>query len=127
MALPSASLGHITPTFLFVGTSGQRLVYARKNCSTPKQKWYENLNGEGCPGFAPRPRHHASHGTPVETQGTPAASAASETGLTVSGVDVVNMRSTFCCWIRSFAACAAVAGVDWLSRGTIWTEEVVRP
>src|ERR1700730_1420369 len=115
MALPSASFGHMTPTFLFVVTSGQRFVYARKNCCTPKQKWKEYLNGEGWPGFAPRPKYHASHGTTVETHGTPAASQASETGLTVSGVEVVSMRSTFWPWIRSLATWALVAGVDWLS------------
>ena len=55
-------------------------------------------------------------------QGTPAASDASETGLTVSGVEVASMRSTFWEWIRSLATVALVAGVDWLSRVTISTE-----
>src|SRR6202049_1956779 len=122
MALPSASFGHITPTFLFVGTSGHRVAYARKNCCTPKQKGKVHLTGDGWPGWAPRPKYPASHGTTVEMQGTPAASEASETGFTVSGVEVVSMRSTFCCEIRSPATCAAVVGVDWLSRVTISTE-----
>ena len=69
-------------------------------------------NGEGLPGFAPRPKYQASHGTTVEMHGTPAASHASETGLTTSGVDVVSIRSTFSEWIRSFATCAATLGVD---------------
>ena len=79
------------------------------------------LNGDGCPGFAPRPKYHASHGTTVEMHGTPAASHASETGLTVSGVEVVSMRSTLSLWIRSFATCAARAGSDWLSLSMIST------
>src|SRR2546425_812539 len=93
----------MTPTFLFVFTCGHRCVYALKNSSTPKQKWYEYLNGEGWPGFAPRPKYHASHGMVVEMHGTPAASQASATGLTVSGVDVVSIRSTWSLLIRLFA------------------------
>src|SRR5207302_7433990 len=122
MALPSASFGYMAPTFLLVDTCGHRCVYARKNCSTPKQKWKVYLNGEGCPGLAPRPRYHASHGTTVEMHGTPAASQASDTGFTVSGVDVASMRSTFWPEIRSLARCDPTEGVDWPSRETISTE-----
>src|ERR1700730_2340275 len=121
MALPSASFGHMTPTFLFVVTSGQRFVYARKNCCTPKQKWKEYLNGDGWPGFAPRPKYHASHGTTVEMHGTPAASDASETGLTTSGVEVASIRST---WVEVISCCAtwaAVAGTDCESFSMICT------
>src|SRR3981081_1495381 len=121
MALPSASLGHNTPTFLLVVTCGHRWVYALKNCSTPKQKWNVNLKGEGCPGLAPRPRYQASHGTTVEMHGTPAASQASETGLTVSGVEVASMRSNSWLWRRSRVHGAPTEGVDCESRETIST------
>ena len=57
-------------------------------------------------GLAPRPKYHASHGTTVEMHGTPAASQASETGLTVSGVEVASIRSTLSPLIRSLATCA---------------------
>ena len=43
--------------------------------------------------------------------GTPAASHASETGLTVSGVEVVSIRSIWSELIRSFATCAAALRV----------------
>ncbi len=56
----------------------------------------------------------------METQGTPAASAASDTGFTVSGADVVRMRSTSDELMRSAAACAARVP-DWLSSVMICT------
>src|SRR6185369_5391639 len=127
MALPSESLGHITPTRLFVVTCGHRCVYARWNCSTPKQKWYVYLNGLGSPGFAPRPKYHASHGTTVEMHGTPAASQASETGLTVSGVDVVSMRSTCSPLMRSWATCEERCGSDCPSLSTMVTSYFLPP
>jgi hypothetical protein len=71
-----------------------------------------NLNGDGLPGLAPRPKYQASHGTIVEMHGTPAASQASETGLTVSGVDVVSIRSILLPLIRSLATAAPRAGSD---------------
>src|SRR5919204_6805070 len=109
MALPSASLGHMTPTFLFVFTCFHKFVYECAKLAVPKQKWTPYWNGDFVGPFAPRPKYHASHGTTVVMYGTPAASAASATGLTVSGVDVARIRSTFEPWIRSpatFAACA---------------------
>ena len=54
--------------------------------------------------------------------GTPAASHASETGLTVSGVEVASIRSTFWFVIRSLATCEPTEGVDCPSRETISTE-----
>jgi hypothetical protein len=57
----------------------------------------------------PSDSHHASHGTTVETQGTPAASAALETGTTTSGVEVASRRSTLEL-ISSWATIAEVAG-----------------
>src|SRR5579884_480812 len=84
-------------------------------------------NGDFVGSFAPRPKYHASHGTTVVTYGTPAASAASATGFTTSGVDVASMRSTPCPWMRSFATFAACAGADWLSRSTICTAYRVPP
>jgi len=53
--------------------------------------------------------------------GTPAASQASETGFTVSGVEVASIRSTFWFWMRSWATCAPTDGVDCPSRETIST------
>src|SRR5438477_13038420 len=60
-------------------------------------------------------------------QGTPAASDASDTGLTVSGVEVASMRSTFGPWIRSLATWAATDGVDWPSLLMISTEYFLPP
>ena len=54
--------------------------------------------------------------------GTPAASQASETGFTTSGVDVASIRSTLSLWIRSLATCAARDGVDCASLLTTSTE-----
>ena len=71
-----------------------------------------NLNAFLSVGFAPRPKYQASHGTTVEMHGTPAASHASETGLTVSGVEVVSIRSTLELLIRSLATCAERCGLD---------------
>ena len=77
--------------------------------------------------MAPRPKYHASQGTTVEMHGTPAASAASEAGLTDSGVDVASSRSTPSEWIRSLATCALTDGVAWLSFWMIWTSQVLPP
>src|SRR5213080_4825072 len=84
-------------------------------------------NGDFVGSFAPRPKYQASHGTTVVTYGTPAASAASATGLTVSGVDVARIRSTPWPWMRSLATFAACEGADWLSRCTISTAYCVPP
>jgi len=54
--------------------------------------------------------------------GTPAASEASETGLTVSGVEVASMMSTLLPLMRLLATWALRAGSDWLSLSTICTE-----
>src|SRR5579884_1455045 len=115
MALPSVSFGHITPTLRFVFTCGHRCVYASKNSCVPKQKMKPYRNGDGFPGFAPRPKYHDSHGTTVATFGTPAASAASAAGFVCSGVEVASRMSTLSEWISSFATCAARVGFDWLS------------
>src|SRR5438128_3149743 len=79
------------------------------------------------PILPPSPRYQACHGTTVEMHGTPAASHAAETGFTVSGVDVVSMRSTFWLWIRSCATCEPTDGVDWPSRESISTEYLPPP
>src|SRR5487761_717459 len=126
-ALPSVSFGYMTPTTLFVLTCGHKSSYASANCCVPKLKRYEKWNGCGPPGFAPRPKYHASHGSTVPTHGTPAASHASATGLTTSGVDVASMRSTLLLWISVFATCAAVAGLDWLSLLTMFTAYFLPP
>jgi hypothetical protein len=79
-----------------------------------------NLNAALSPSFAPRPKYHASHGSTVEMHGTPAASQASATGLTTSGVDEASIMSIWSELIRPLATSAARWGLDWLSRGTIW-------
>src|SRR5581483_8256942 len=117
MALPSSSFGHMTPTFLFVATCGHRCVYASKKFLTPKQKWMPARKGDLVGSFAPRPKYHASHGTTVVMYGTCAASQASATGFTTSGVEVASIRSTF----------AACAGADWLSLLTIVTAYFLPP
>src|SRR5882724_12435951 len=43
----------------------------------------------------------------VSTQGTPAASACADTGMTVSGVAVASRKSTCCCWTSWDATVAA--------------------
>ena len=63
------------------------------NCWVPNEKMYVNLKGAVSVSLAPRPRTQASHGQVVLMQGIPAASQASETGLIVSGVDVVSIMS----------------------------------
>src|SRR5947208_13687568 len=84
-------------------------------------------NGD-CSGlFAPRPKYQASHGTTEVMYGTPAASAASDTGFTTSGVEVASIRSTLLPLIRSPATFAACAGADWLSFVTICTAYLVPP
>src|SRR5438477_10913649 len=92
MALPSASFGHMTPTFLLFETSFHCARYAFAKSCTPNEKWNTDLK----PFFGSpfRPKNQASHGWTVEIAGTPAASAASETGLFVSGVEVERIRST---------------------------------
>jgi hypothetical protein len=52
--------------------------------------------------------------------GTPAASQASETGLTTSGVDDASMKSIWSELMRPLATSAARCGLDWLSRARIW-------
>ena len=57
----------------------------------------------------------------METHGTPAASQASETGLTTSGVEVVSIRSTLSLLISAFANWLARAGSDCESLSMIST------
>ena len=62
--------------------------------------------------MAPRPKYQASHGMTVETHGTPAASHASETGFTTSGVEVTSIRSTLSLLMSALANWLARAGSD---------------
>ena len=71
-ALPSASFGNITPTFLLLGICFHSERYNPANWAPPKLKWYVHLKGDGWPGLAPRPKYEASQGITVERQGTPA-------------------------------------------------------
>ena len=52
-----------------------------------------NLKAALSSSFAPRPKYHACHGSTVEMHGTPAASHASATGLTTSGVEDASIMS----------------------------------
>ena len=131
MALPSASLGYSTPIFLLVGSAENCEVYDVVKLPPPNEKWYVHLNGDGAPGLAPRPKYQASHGITVDRQGTPAASHASDTGFTVSGVVVVSMRSILSLLISALASWLARAGSDCVSRSRIstayFTPPMVRP
>jgi hypothetical protein len=123
IALPSASFGQRTPTFLFVFTGPFHCeMYAPAKSATPKLKWCVHLNGFLPPGLAPRPKYQASHGCTVDTCGTPAASHASAIGLFVSGVDVDSIRSTLLLLMSDFASWPARAGSDCVSLATIVTE-----
>jgi hypothetical protein len=78
------------------------------------KKWYVYVNGRVS--VAPRPKYQASQGTTVDTHGIRAASQASDTGLTVSGVEETSIRSIFWVLMRSAATLAACWGLDPLSR-----------
>ena len=110
--MPSASFGNMTPTFLLLGTCFHSERYNPANCAPPKAKWYVHLKGEGCPGFPPRPKYQASQGITVERQGTPAASQASATGFTTSGVEVTSIKSILSSLMRDLASWPARAGSD---------------
>ena len=69
----------------------------------------------GCSGFPPRPAYQDSHGTTVDRHGVPCFSHCAATGLVVSGVDVVRMRSTLFCRASCEATWPARVGLDWLS------------
>src|SRR5438034_7300066 len=75
------------------------------NCCMPKKNIVVKL--KPVPGLPPRAKNHASQGTIVETHGTPFASHTSATGLVVSGVDEVRIRSALLDWISSRATCEA--------------------
>ena len=85
------------------------------------------MNGDGWPGFAPRPKYQASHGITVERHGTPAASQASATGLMVSGVETASIRSTLSLLISDFASWLARDGSDWVSLSRMVTSYVFPP
>src|SRR6202011_6164455 len=80
------------------------------NCCMPKKNIVVRL--KPIPGFPPRAKNHASHGTIVETHGMPFASHASATGLVVSGVEEVRIRSALLVKISSRATCEARSGLD---------------
>ena len=62
-----------------------------------------------------RPKKYGCHGQLVATHGTSLTSAWSDTGLVVSGVPDVTMRSTLSERISSEATSAARLPFDWLS------------
>src|SRR6266516_3394305 len=74
--------------------------------SAPKKNMVVYLKGfheSGLVGAAWRPMYHACQGTTVERQGTCPVSQTCATGLVVSGVELVTMRSTLSLRIRSWA------------------------
>src|SRR5436190_23894810 len=89
------------------------------NCCMPKKNMVVKL--KAVPGLPPRAKNHASHGTIVETQGMPLASQTSATGLVVSGVDEVRIRSALLLRINSRATCEARSGLDCVSLTTMLT------
>ena len=91
------------------------------NVSAPKKNIVVYLNGTGLAGSACRPKNHACHGTTVERHGTPCASQIWATGLVVSGVEVVTIRSAPSWRISSWATCDARPGSDCVSLTTIST------
>src|SRR3954470_24847991 len=115
----------MTPTFLLVEMRlhCDRYVFAKS--PVPNEKWKTDLK----PFFGSplRPKNQASHGSTVEIAGTPAASAASETGLFVSGVEVVRMRSTLFLLISSRAIWPARTGSEVVSLSMIWTAYLFPP
>src|SRR3974377_351028 len=92
-ALPSASFGNITPTFLLLGIWFHSERYNPANWAPPKAKGYVHLKGDGWPGFPPRPKNEPPQDTPDERKAPPAASQASATGFTTSGVEVTSIKS----------------------------------
>src|SRR4051812_44206851 len=85
------------------------------NDSAPKKNIVVYLNGTGLAGSACRLKYHACHGTTVDRQGVLFCSAIVATGLVVSGVDVVRIRSTLLELMSSWATWPARFGSDWLS------------
>ena len=75
----------------------------------------------GLSGLPPRPAYQDSHGTTVDTHGTPCASHTPDTGLVVSGVEVVRMMSTWLFRMSWRATWEARFGSDWLSATTTLT------
>src|SRR3972149_261772 len=88
--------------------------------SRPQKKWYVHSNGTGFAGSFWRPKKYGCHGATVEMQGTWLASAWSDTGFVVSGVEATSMRSIPSWRMRSPATSAARCGSDWLSLARIW-------
>src|SRR5262245_23944202 len=121
-ALPSASFGNIPATTLSVETRFHIGTKQPPNSATPKKNIVVKLNGLGFFGSACRAKYHASHGTTVDTHGTPCASHTVATGLVVSGVELVTIRSAWSDRISSRATCDARFGSDCVSLRTISTE-----
>ena len=126
-ALPSASFGNIPATCLSVWIRSHIGTKQPPNCSTPKKYIVVYVKGFGVAGFAWRAKYHASHGTTVETHGTPLVSHTWATGLVVSGVELVRMRSAWLWLISSLATSDARLGSDWVSLTTTVTSKVVLP
>ena len=124
--MASTSLGHRQATVFPAWPTLLHMPMNRSvNSFIPKKNMVEYLNDS--PGFLPRPKNHASHGTIVVQLGIPLASHWSDTGLEVSGVPDATTRSTLSLLIRSRATLAARTGSDWVSLTMISTLRVLPP
>ena len=125
--MPSASLGNMPATNLSFVIRFHIGTKQPPNWSTPKKYIVVYVNGLGFFGSAWRAKYHASHGTTVDTHGTPWVSHTVATGFVVSGVELVTTRSAWFCRISSRATCDERFGSDWVSFTTMSTEKVLPP
>src|SRR5436190_18831753 len=115
-AVPSESFGYMQATFLLFGIRFHMGTKQPWNSFRPKKNTVQYLiTLDGFTGLPPSAAYHDSHGTTVDTQGTPCASQAIATLLVVSGVEVVRIMSAWSCRIRLRATWEARLGLDWLS------------
>ena len=120
--MPSESLGNMQPTTLSVLSWAWILFHigmkALHRSLTPRKYIVTqvglnvDLPGVGLP---PRLAYQACHGTLPQMVGVPSFSATVATGLTVSGVEEVRIRSTLSVRIAWLASWPALVGSDWVS------------
>ncbi len=120
--MPSSSLGNMQPTTLSVLSWAWILFHigmkALHRSLTPRKYIVVqvglNVDFPGV-GLPPRLAYQACHGTLPQIVGVPSFSATVATGLTVSGVDEVRIRSTLSVRIAWLASWPARVGSDWVS------------
>src|SRR5260370_23428807 len=113
-ATPSGSLVSMTPTVLLVGNVSHISANMLATMSKPQKKWY--VHSKPFFGSPLRPKNQACHGSSEVTQGTPASSHWSATGLVVSDVDEAIMMSTLSSLISCDALSEARFGLSRLAR-----------